>query len=78
MVSKFIGVKMPENEVARIERLVDRGESMNLSDFMRQAAREKLAICEMEEENEQSKDRRNGVTTCIQAACGVRKIAGVD
>lgn len=48
MATKMIGVKMSDHDVKKIEDFVDAGVSLNVSDFVRQATREKIEKLERE------------------------------
>lgn len=47
MMSKTVGAKMTATDIRRIRKLVKQGVSLNTSDFVRQAIREKIERCEV-------------------------------
>lgn len=63
MDSKTIGAKMTAPEIRRIHKLVKQGASLNVSDFVRQAIREKIERCEVKQNEGKNQNRCNCIPT---------------
>lgn len=68
MESKTVGAKMTAADIRRLRKLVKQGVSLNVSDFVRQAIREKIERCEVKPNERKNQNWSNDFPANIAEA----------